>query len=157
MNKKAFGGEKVVTVKMLKPYYIKTDAKYVRVILAYQYFSILINDQLYHFVPIEANEIKIDRKTKRIVNLEATFAFQKGKDIVNIKMKDLVALPDFLIQLYFIVESHYAKNNNEYNRQLKIENSLLIRHLEQLNVRRLIDNALDERDEQKFYDLVKKL
>lgn len=157
MNKKAFGGEKVVTVKMLKPYYIKSDAKYVRVVLAYQYFSILINEQLYHFVPVEANEIKINRNTKRIVNLDAKFAFQKGKELIHIQMKDLVALPDFLIQLYFIVESYYAKYELEDRSQYSYESSLLIRHLEQLNVKRLIDKALDEKDEKAFFELIKKL
>lgn len=147
----------MVTVKLLKPYYIKSDAKYVRVVLAYQYFSILINDQVYHFVPVEANEIKINRKTKRIVNLDAKFAFQKGKELIHLHMKDLVALPDFLIQLYFIVESYYAKYQLSDPSQQIDESSALIRELEQLNVKRLIDKALDNRDEKAFYELVKKL
>lgn len=147
----------MVTVKMLKPYYIKTDANYVRVILAYQYFSILINNQLYHFVPIEANEIQIDRKTKRIVNVEAKFSFQKGKDIVNITMTELISLPDFLIQLYFIVESFYARNQLDSKNEQSEEIALTINQLERMNIKNLIDKALDERNEELFYELVKKL
>lgn len=55
----------MVTVKMLKPYYIKTEEEYVRVILAYQYFSVVINKKVYQFIPVEANEIRINRKTKK--------------------------------------------------------------------------------------------
>src|SRR5690625_7049239 len=95
-----------MTVNMLKPYYIKADNNHVRIILAYRYFSILINNQLYHYVPSEANEIKVNRETKEIVNLEAKFAFQKGKDIVYLTMTELIYLPDFLIQFYFIVDSY---------------------------------------------------
>ena len=147
----------MVTVKMLKPYYIKADAKHVRVILAYQYFSILIKDQLYHFVPIEAKEIKIDRKTKKIVNVEARFSFQKGKDIIYIKMTELISLPDFLIQLYFIVESYYAQDKMECDTESSPENIAIIKELERLNVMRYIDKALDERDDKAFYSLVKLL
>lgn len=147
----------MVTVKMLKPYYIKADANHVRVILAYQYFSILIKDQLYHFVPIEAKEIKIDRKTKKIVNVEARFSFQKGKDIIYIKMTELISLPDFLIQLYFIVESYYAQDKMECETEPSPESIAIIKELERLNIMRCIDKALDERDDKAFYSLVKLL
>ena len=147
----------MVTVKMLKPYYIKTDVDRVRVILAYQYFSIFINEQVYHFVPIEAKEIIIDRKTKKIMNVEAKFAFQKGKDIIYFTMTELISLPDFLIELYFIVESYYAKDKIVREDEQNVEIKLLINELERLNVKKVIDMALDERDEEAFYSLVKLL
>lgn len=147
----------MVTVKMLKPYYIKTDANRIRVILAYQYFSILINKQVYHFVPIEAKEIIIDRKTKRILNIEAKFAFQKGKDIIYFTMAELISLPDFLLQLYFIVESYYAKDQTEQKSEANSENNYIIQELERLNIVRMIDEALDKKDEKAFHSLVKLL
>lgn len=144
----------MVTVKMLKPYYIKTDAQRIRVILAYQYFSIFINKEVYHFVPIENNEIVIDRKTKRIVNMEDRFAFQKGKDITYFKMRELISLPDFLIQLFFIVESYDARTQkNPKNKRIQ-ETEFIIQELERLNTERLIDKALDEKDKKAFYSLV---
>src|SRR5690625_4143179 len=145
----------MVTVKMLKPYYIKTDAYKMRVILAYQYFSILISKEVYHFVPLENKEIVIDRKTKQIVNIDDRFAFQKGKDLIYFKISELISLPDFLIQLYFIVESYDAriqKNPQDMQRQ---ETEFIIQELERMNVKKLIDIALDERDETSFYSLVK--
>lgn len=147
----------MVTVKMLKPYYIKADSKSVRVILANQYFSILINDDLYHFVPIEAREIKVDRKTKRIVNIKDRFSFKRGKDIIYIKMTELIGLPDFLIQLYFIIESYYAQKKLKNNNELSPETRAMIKRLEELNIKRLIDKSLDDRDEETFRSLVKLL
>ena len=149
----------MLTVKMLKPYYIKADSKYVQVILAYQYFSVLINDNVYHFIPREAKEIKIDRQTKKIVNVGAKFAFQKGKDIIHIAMTDLISLPDFLIQLHFIVESYYAKGllENSIEKKTNVKMDTIIKELEQLNVKRLIDKSLDERDREAFAELVKLL
>src|SRR5690625_3162430 len=94
---------------MLKPYYIKSDAHYIRVVLAYQYFAIFVNQEVYQFIPTEAKEIRINRKTQKIVNIEAKFAFQKGKNIIYIPMTELISLPDFLIQLYSIVETYYSQ------------------------------------------------
>lgn len=142
---------------MLKPYYIKTDAHRIRVILAYQYFSIFINKEVYHFIPIENKEIVIDRKTKRIVNIEDRFAFQKGKDIIYFKMSELIALPDFLIQLFFIIESYDSRTQNNPKDKQSQETEFIIQELERLNTERLIDKALDERDESLFYSLVKLL
>lgn len=142
---------------MLKPYYIKADTEHIRVVLAYQYFSILIKDQLYHFVPIEAKEIKINRKTKKIVNVDVRFSFQKGKEIIYLKMTDLIALPDFLIQLYFIVESYYAQDKMASENKPTSESTAVVKELERLNIIRSIDKALDARDEEAFYTLTRLL
>lgn len=149
----------MVTVKMLKPYYIKMSTEYIRVILAYQYFSVLINDKVYHFVPIEEQEIRIDRKTQQVVNIEATFAFQKGKDIIHIAMKKLISLPDFLVQLHSIAEPYYKQSEIENKgKDVSIdEGAIMIEELEKLNIKRLIDKSLDDRDDQAFYELVKLL
>src|SRR5690625_203043 len=108
------------TVKTLKPYYIKVDARAIRVILAYKHFSVLINRELYQFVPLEAKEIRINRKTRKIENIGARFAFQKDKDIIYIAMTKLISLPDFLLQLYAIVESYFAREKREV-RQSEVE------------------------------------
>src|SRR5690625_5875825 len=100
----------MVTVNMLKPYYIKGDTKHVRVVLAYQYFSLLIKEQVYHFIPVEAKEITIDRQTKKIVNINDRFAFQKGQEVIYIAMGELVIIPDGLVELYFIIESYDVQN-----------------------------------------------
>ncbi|GGB55139.1 IDEAL domain-containing protein [Virgibacillus dakarensis] len=144
----------MVTVKMLKPYYIKADDEYVRVILAYQYFTVLIHDQLYHFVPVKAKEIRINRRTQEVDNIDASFAFQKGKDIIHIPMTKLVSLPDFMNELRKIIQPYYI---NDISSTAKNEIAVIIDELERQNLKRLIDQALDERNEEAFHSLVKKL
>ena len=140
----------MVTVKMLKPYYIKTEETHVRIILAYQYFSVLINRKVYQFIPVEANEIRIDRRTKKVVNTEAVFAFQNGKDVVNLPMSKLISLPDFLKQLDAIAESYYIQENEVSISIMEEELAILIDEMERNNIMRLIDLALDRRDKQAF-------
>jgi len=144
----------MVTVKLLKPYYIKMSENYIRVILAYQYFSLLINNQVYHFIPVEGKEIRINRKTKQVVNTETKFAFQKGNDTIYITMKKLTSLTDFMDQLTNIVEPYYKDEINEVENE---ENRLLLKELENNNILRLIDQALDDKDETQFNQLIKEL
>ncbi|UJL45367.1 IDEAL domain-containing protein [Virgibacillus sp. NKC19-16] len=144
----------MVTVNMLKPYYIKAEVDYVRVILAYQYFSVLINQKVYQFIPVEAKEIRINRRTRKVENVEAKFAFQKGKEVVYMTISELILLPDFVNQLHSIAEPYYISENTTDRIN---ESAIMIRELENENVKRLIDKALDERDEEAFNTLVRYL
>ncbi len=141
----------MVTVKLLKPYYIKMSSDYIRIILAYQYFSLLINNQVYHFIPVEGKEIRINRKTKQVVNTETKFAFQKGSDTIYITMKKLTSLTDFMDQLTKIVEPYYT---NEVSQIEENKNKLLFEEMERANVLRLIDEALDKGDQENFNLLI---
>lgn len=143
----------MISVKMLKPYYIKADDQYVRIILAYQYFSVLINKQLYQFIPTEAKEFRINRRTRQVENIGSRFAFQKGKDVVYMTMTELMTLPDFVQQLDNIVSPYYCGNYNEMETEIRY----IIEELEKSNILRLIDKALDERDEKSFRELVRLL
>src|SRR5699024_2810806 len=111
----------MVTVKLLKPYYIKMNSEYIRVILAYQYFSLIINKKVYHFIPIEGQEILVNRKTKQVVNTETKFAFQNGKDIVYLTMKKLTTLEDFMNQLDDIIKPYYDKKVEEHKKYERSE------------------------------------
>lgn len=149
----------MVSVKLLKPYYIKMNSEYIRVILAYQYFSLFINKKVYHFVPIEGQEILVNRKTKKVVNTETKFAFQKGKEVIYITMKKLTTLVDFMDQLEEIIEPYYEPEISERslvvqpNTKVNETTTLLVKELEKQNIKRLIDHALDERDTHSFYTL----
>lgn len=146
----------MVSVKLLKPYYIKMNSEYIRVILAYQYFTLLINKKVYHFVPIEGQEILVNRKTKQVINTETKFAFQKGKDVIYITMKKLTSLSDFMDQLDAILRPYYEEALVSLSNMEKLndDTSQLIHQLEQENIKRLIDLALDKQDEGTFHNLV---
>lgn len=149
----------MVSVKLLKPYYIKMNSEYIRVILAYQYFSLLINKKVYHFVPIEGQEILVNRKTKQVVNTETKFAFQKGTDVIYITMKKLTSLADFMDQLEEIIKPYYerpliAPSTDE---AISKDTEAIIKSLEQENIRRLIDISLDNKDVDTFRELTNML
>lgn len=144
----------VISVKMLKPYYIKADDQFVRIILAYQYFSVVINKQVFQFIPIEGKEIRINRRTRKVENIGSRFAFQKGKDVIYLTMTELISLPDFMTQLHHIAKPYYGI---DYEVDEEFESKLIFEELERLNIKRLIDKALDERDENTFRELVRLL
>jgi len=139
----------MITVKMLKPYYIKANAQHVRVVLAYQYFSVVINQDVYQFIPVEAKEIRLNRTNKKVENINARFAFQKGKKVVYMSMTELISLPDFIDQLHSIAEPYFKDDADSINE----EQEALINELEMLNLKRLIDKALDHRDYETLHEL----
>ncbi|MUV39037.1 hypothetical protein JNUCC1_02909 [Lentibacillus sp. JNUCC-1] len=148
----------MVSVRVLKPYYLKVDRDYIRVILAYQYFTIAINGEIYQFVPKKDREIIIDRKTQKIVNTDAVLTFQKGVEVKYVPMVDLISVPDFLIQLYAITKTYYKESDRLQEKSVdEAYTELIISELENMNVKREIDKALDNRDEQAFRDLVEQL
>src|SRR5690625_3433985 len=135
------------------------NSEYIKIILAYQYFTLLIDNRLYHFVPIEGREILINRKTKKVVNTETKFAFQRDNDIIYITMKKLTSLVDFMDQLGEIIKPYYENPLDVYKDDTKFseETNQLIKQLEDENVKRLIDQSLDDRDHNSFKELVKLL
>ncbi|WP_080873237.1 IDEAL domain-containing protein [Oceanobacillus timonensis] len=147
----------MVTVKMLKPYYVKTEEKYIRIILAYQYFSIIMNKNIYQFIPVKSTEVRINRKTKKIENTEDVFAFQKEKEVLTISMSQLVSVPGFLEMLHRIAESYYLPEDTEVVSDQQRALDQLVSELEDENVKRLIDKAIDNEDKETFLELTNTL
>jgi len=143
-----------ITVKRLKPYHIKADANHLYVIVSPENFTLQINGEHYQFVPYKAKEIIVNRKTKKIANPEVEFAFQKGGQIIYISMKQLMKLVDFLHFLNPITKPFYVEGEEEVHHDVN-ENEIIMDELDRLNIKRLIDKSLDERDEAAFYTLQK--
>ncbi|WP_173915578.1 IDEAL domain-containing protein [Halobacillus sp. Marseille-Q1614] len=145
----------MLNIKMLKPYYVKEDKRFIRVVLAYQYFSLFIDEELYQFIPMESREIIYDRESKRIHNVFDIFVFQRGKRTVYVSVADLLKLPDFLTHLHSIIMPF----DTEKKEVIKVEESQMeeiIVELEKENLRRLIDGALDDHDMNRFKELTDK-
>lgn len=146
----------MVSVKLLKPYFIKMNTEFIRIILAYQYFTILIDNKVYHFIPIEGHEILINRKTKRVVNTDTKFAFQNGDKVIYLTIKKLTTLKDFMYVVASIIKP-YEINVEESKPTVKDETNIVVQSLEKANILRLIDESLDQRNEKQFNDLLKLL
>ncbi|KAB8125852.1 IDEAL domain-containing protein [Gracilibacillus oryzae] len=138
----------MLSIKLFKPYYVKEEGKFIRVVLAYQYFSLLMDEKVYNFVPLEAREIRINRDTKEIENKEAVFVFQKGKKYNRIALGDLMKIKDFQQHLTQILAPYIALPNT-IDKPDEIDG--IIMELERNNLLRLIDKALDEKDMEKFH------
>ncbi|MDY0408949.1 IDEAL domain-containing protein [Virgibacillus soli] len=146
----------MVTVKLLKPYYIKTDEQTVRVVLAYQYFTLLINQRVFQFIPIEEKEIRVSRENGKIENIHDRFAFQNGKTVIYMSLVELISAPNFLNHLHSIAQP-YIQSEETKSVTLKEETEQIIKVLEERNLKRMIDQALDERNKVLFDQLVKLL
>jgi hypothetical protein len=141
----------MVTVKLLKPYCIKADLENIYVLLDEELFTISIQNEIYQFVPEKSKEFIINRRTKKIENLDATFAFKKEDKVFYLSMSELINIPDFLIKLYFITKPHIDYKQEE---NVNDDIDVIMDELVQSNIKRLIDKALDERNEEAFYDLI---
>lgn len=137
----------MLSVKMLKPYYVKEEKTRIRVVLAYQYFSLSMDDELYYFVPMEAREIRINRETQQIENKDAVFVFQKGKQYHRISLAELMMVKDFKEHLASILNPYIVMSSEDIE-QHNINQVIL--ELERSNILRLIDRALDEKNEENF-------
>ncbi|RWZ59059.1 IDEAL domain-containing protein [Halobacillus fulvus] len=144
----------MLNIKMLKPYYVKEDKRFIRIVLAYQYFSLFIDNELYQFVPMESREIIIDRNRKRVHNVFDIFVFQRGKKMVYVSVADLLQLPEFLTHLHTIVAPYYDNEEDQLKGQEAMEElQQVISELEKENLRRLIDSAIDQQDRDSFHVL----
>nr|WP_245780838.1 IDEAL domain-containing protein [Gracilibacillus orientalis] len=135
-------------MKMLKPYYVKEEGKHIRVVLAYQYFSLLMDDEVYHFVPLEAREIRINRDTQQIENENDVFVFQKGKKYNRIILSDLIKVNDFQEHLSTILSPYIIMSQTD-EKEDNIDH--VIMELERSNLLRLIDRALEEHNPENFH------
>ncbi|WP_186580772.1 IDEAL domain-containing protein [Aquibacillus kalidii] len=139
----------MLSVKMLKPYYVKEEEEAIRVVLAYQYFSLSLDDKVYQFVPLESREIRINRKTQKVENEQDVFVFQKGKEYSRVALSELLKLSDFVNHLDSIVHP-YLNGDKTPLKDEKVDQVII--ELEKENIKRLIDHALEERNYSKFMD-----
>ncbi|GAB3804948.1 IDEAL domain-containing protein [Virgibacillus kimchii] len=144
----------MLAFKTIKPYHLETDSDYVYLVLAKSDFTILINYKEYNFIPMKARKIKVNRVTGQIVNPHDIYAFQRGQNIIYITLTRFIQMTDFLVELHRFVKP-YCYPQDKFD--MIYDNDMVIDELERLNVKRLIDRALDQGDRDSFYKLLKKL
>ena len=60
----------MIQVNYMKPFYTKISDTTLKLVFAYQYFSVVKDEELYYFVPIEGKEIIVNLSTRQIENLD---------------------------------------------------------------------------------------
>lgn len=149
----------MIHVQFMKPFYTKVAGTKLRLVFAYQYFSITKDEEIFHFIPIEGKEMVVDLNTMQIENLSDVFVFQRGNRFIRLPLYQLLLVSNVHEHLMPILDN--ASTNvlpatppvkAEFNEEVES----IVRALEEENLSRLIDDALAVRDEDLFYYLMMK-
>lgn len=137
---------------MLKPCQVQVNRDNIFILLKDSYFTMEIDKNIYEFVDQKERKVIVNRETGKIENTDSMMAFKKEDNIVYIALSELTLMPEFLIEIYYIAKPYYK---NKQKRTLANETDLIISELEQQNIKRLIDRALDEKNKKEFHELIK--
>ena len=148
----------MIHVQYMKPFYTKVTGSKLRLVFAYQYFSIMKEDEAFHFIPIEGKEIIVNLNTMQVENLSEVFVFQRGNRFIRLPLYQLLLVSNVHDHLMPLLESAASSvpKPAEESENFDKETLEVIHFLERENLSRLIDNALLERDEAAFYNLILK-
>lgn len=142
----------MIQVNYMKPFYTKISDTTLRLVFAYQYFSVVKDEELYYFVPIEGKEIIVNLSTRQIENLAEVFVFQKGNRFLRLPLYQLMLMSN--VQEYLLPLLEEAVRVESKRAPVKEPLSDFEAMLTARNYNYLIDCALDSGDEAAFYELV---
>lgn len=146
----------MIQVQFMKPFYTKVTEDNLRLVFAYQYFSIVKEEELYHFVPIEGKEIIINLNTMQIENLSEIFVFQRGNRFIRLPLYQLLLISNVNDYLQPMMEKASIKKETVTTvsqHETNTEINHMIQTLEIQNIDRLIDQALESRNKELFIQL----
>ena len=147
----------MIQVQFMKPFYTKMVGMKLRLVFAYQYFSITRDGEIFHFIPIEGKEILVDLNSLQVENLSEVFVFQRGNRFIRLPLYQLLLVSnvhEYLMPIIENVSAQVKSSQNEEAPTVNEEVEALVRSLEEHNLARLIDDALASRDEARFHDLM---
>ncbi|MDC6270283.1 transcriptional regulator [Lysinibacillus fusiformis] len=145
----------MMQVQYMKPFYTKITGDKLRLVFAYQYFSILKENEIFHFIPIEGKEMIINMKTQQIENLSEVFVFQKGNRFIRLPLYQLLLITNVHDHLAPILESATPKQQLPLVSTVTVgEIDQLIAEIENKNLDNLIDQALLENNKSLFFILL---
>lgn len=144
----------MLQVRLMKPFYTKQDGQKMKLVFAYQYFSILKDEELFHFIPVEGKEIIVNMTTYQVENLSEVFVFQKGNRFIRLPLYQLLLVSDIHMHLQTILQHGQTPDDAEPTSEVKEEANEFISLLEEAYRSRMIDYALQMRDEGLFNRLL---
>lgn len=150
----------MLSVQRMTPFYTKKEEFRLRLVFAYQYFSITKGDELFHFIPAEGKEIVINMKSLQVENLGEVFVFQRGNRFIRLPLYQLLLISDLHTHLNNILEGSIDADMEvqvELPEEVIVEAIELIESLERENRIRMIDYALETNNLQLFNELTKGL
>ena len=144
------GGDGMLLVQLMKPFYTQLEGNRIKLVFAYQYFSLRKDDELFDFIPVEGKEIIVNANSLQVENLSEVFVFQKGNRFIRLPLYQLLLVSDIHVHLQTIIN---ANNVDESSSVLLEGTQEIIDHLEKENFDRMIDYALLHKDAALFKEL----
>ncbi|MFS0690441.1 transcriptional regulator [Sporosarcina sp. 179-K 8C2 HS] len=142
----------MLSVQRMTPFFTSQEDFRLRLVFAYQYFSIIKGGEVYQFVPSEGKEIVVNVKSLQVENLGEVFVFQRGSRFIRLPLYQLLLISDLHLHLSSILEG-------TLNLQLEIpevviqEAEELMKEIESENRLRMIDYALETNNRTLFTQL----
>lgn len=144
----------MLQIRRIEPFYTKRVGDQLKLVFAYQYFSVLKDDELFNFIPVEGKEIIINLKNLQIENLSDVFVFQRGSRFIRLPLYQLLLVSNIHDHLQKILAGMQIDViQNKSSVEARSEYADLLEELEEVNRQYLIDVALETRNEQLFNDL----
>jgi len=142
----------------MTPFYTSQEDFQLRLVFAYQYFSILKGGDVFQFIPSEGKEIVINTKSLQVENLGEVFVFQRGNRFIRLPLYQLLLISDLHIHLTTILEGTMGLEMEvETLEVVTLEAVGIIEQLEADNRLRMIDYALETDNIQMFNELTEGL
>lgn len=162
-------------METIEPYHLYLGTIASSVYFANGSMTLRRNDDLYTFVAIEGNEIRILNEKHAIINTNEVFVFQCKNRFLRLRLKEMMLIPRFMelmIEVMATIEEQLEKatypigkaipqtskkepvQTNTVTSQLIVE---VITREQQLKVLdEEINEALDNRDKARFMELTKR-
>jgi len=142
----------------MTPFFTRKEEFRLRLVFAYQYFSILKGGEIFHFIPSEGKEIVINMKSLQVENLGEVFVFQRGNRFIRLPLYQLLLISDLHMHLNMILEgSDDMKLEVDVPEVVSVEAKEIINELESGNRLRMIDYALETKNQLLFNELTEGL
>ena len=148
----------MLSVQRVTPFFTSQEDFRLRLVFAYQYFSIVKGGEVFQFIPSEGKEIVINTKSQQVENLGEVFVFQRGNRFIRLPLYQLLLVSDLHSHLSIILEGTVTMETDEKMPEVVImEAEELIGRLESENRARMIDYALETDNLQMFNELTEGL
>ncbi|HJF34159.1 MAG TPA: transcriptional regulator [Sporosarcina psychrophila] len=134
----------MLSVQRMTPFFTTQEDFQLRLVFAYQYFSIIKGGDVFQFIPSEGKEIVINTKSLQVENLGEVFVFQRGSRFIRLPLYQLLLISDLHIHLTTILEGTMGLETKvETSEIVTLEAISIIEQLEAENKLRMIDYALE--------------
>jgi hypothetical protein len=148
----------MLSVQRMTPFYTSQEEFQLRLVFAYQYFSIIKGGDVFQFIPSEGKEIVINTKSLQVENLGEVFVFQRGSRFIRLPLYQLLLISDLHIHLTTILEGTMGLETEEETPEVvTLEAISIIEQLEVDNKLRMIDYALETDNIRMFKELTEGL